>query len=451
MVQTTCYQEKEFPSKIKVLLTFRVVIITVFLGGLFLALPRLELNDPSFKGIISLIILTYLITIVYSLALKRIRNLYLFSYFQILGDLLIETGIIYFTGGIESPFSFLYILSIIAASIIIYRPGGYLIASVATILYGVMANLEFYQFIKPVAIQLMVYGTISPQYFLYKVFLNICAFFLIAFLGGYLAESLKRVDRELIEKKSDLIEMEEQVRRADRLAAIGRIAAGMAHEIRNPLASISGSIQLLKEDLQLDGSYQKLMDIVLTETERLDRIITDFLTYARPVPPQLQPCNLNNLIKETIILIRNSPYYSPPIAIELSLTEKEAAILIDPHQIKQVLWNLSINALQAMPSGGILRLSTRWLEDAGRYHEKRWSKGLNSPVAEIVVADTGIGIPSQDRPRIFDPFFTTKDYGYGLGLAIVYRIIEEHKGYIEVESKEGKGTSFHILLPSQQI
>jgi two-component system sensor histidine kinase PilS (NtrC family) len=317
----------------------------------------------------------------------------------------------------------------------------------AAILYGITANLEFYQVITPVAIPQRVAGIISAQYFLYKVFLNISAFFLIAFLSGYLAENLKRAGRELVEKKSDLIEMEEQVRRADRLAAIGRIAAGMAHEIRNPLASISGSIQLLKEEMPLDGSYQKLMNIVLTETDRLDQIITDFLTYARPAPPQLQPCNINNLLKETITLAMNSPYYSSQITIELSLAEKETEILIDPHQMKQVFWNLSINALQAMPSGGTLRLSTRWLEKSWQDADKNRYRNLNSPLTEIIIADTGIGIPSQDKPRIFDPFFTTKDNGSGLGLAIVYRIIEEHKGYIEVDSKEGEGTSFHIWFP----
>ena len=451
MAQTIYHQDKDLLFKIKVLLAFRVIIITVFMGGAFLASPRIELHNPSFQGIISLIILTYLSTIAYSLALKKIRNLYLFSYLQILGDLLIETGIIYFTGGIESPFSFLYTLSIIAASIIIYRPGGDFIASMATILYGLIANLEFYQIITPLAISQRVTGIISAEYFLFKIFLNISAFFLIAFLSGYLAQSLKRTGRELVEKKIDLIEMEEQVRRADRLAAIGRIAAGMAHEIRNPLASISGSIQLLKEELSPDGPYQKLMDIVLSETDRLDRIITDFLTYARPAPPHLQPCNINNLLKETIALIMNSPYYLPQIAIELSLDKKETEILIDPNQIRQVFWNLSINALQAMPSGGSLRLSTRWLEKPWKDTDKKWHKNLNLPLAEIIIADTGIGIPSQDKPRIFEPFFTTKDNGSGLGLAIVYRIIEEHRGYIEVDSKEGEGTSFHIWLPSQQI
>jgi two-component system sensor histidine kinase PilS (NtrC family) len=449
MAKIICHQDRDLLFKIKVLLSLRVTIITVFMGGLFLSLPRIELYNPSFQGIVSLIILTYLSTIAYSLILKTIENLYLFSYLLILGDLLIETGIIYFTGGIESPFSSLYILSIIAASIIIYRSGGYIIASIASILYGIVADLGYYQIIAPIAIPQREVEMISAQYFLYKVFLNISAFFLIAFLGGYLAESLKRTGKELVEKESDLIEMGDQVRRADRLAAIGRIAAGMAHEIRNPLASISGSIQLLREELPLDASYQKLMNIVLTETDRLNRIITDFLTYARPAPPQLQACDINNLLKETIALIKNSPYYSSQIAIELSFAQKEAEIMIDSNQMKQVFWNLSINALQAMPSGGILRLSTRWLENPWKDPDKKIYKNLHSPLTEIIISDTGIGLPDQDKFRIFDPFFTTKDNGSGLGLAIVYRIIEEHKGYIEVDSKEGEGTSFHIWLPQR--
>jgi two-component system sensor histidine kinase PilS (NtrC family) len=447
MIQMALYQNKDLLSKLKFLLLARVVVITVFMGGLFLVSPKAEFT-LSLKWIVSLIIFTYFLTIIYSVALTRVKNLYLFSYIQILGDLLIETGIIFWTGGIESPFSFLYSLSIISASIMIYRRGGYFIASIASILYGVIANLEFYQVITPLINHPIVEKTISPQFFLYQVFLTISAFFLIASLSGYLSESLKRTGNELLEKRSNLVEMEEQVRRADKLAAIGRIAAGMAHEIRNPLASISGSIQMLKEILPLNGSSQKLMDIVLTETERLDRIIKDFIAYARPTPPQLQLCNINSLLDETIILIKNSPEYCPQIVLNLSLVEEGLVIWVDPDQIKQVFWNLSINALQAMPSGGTLSISTRWVEYPGRESHKTQSHNFHMPGAEIIIADTGIGISSQDKLRIFDPFFTTKDNGSGLGLAIVYRIIEEHKGFITVESQEGEGALFRIWLPT---
>jgi len=431
---------KDVLSRLKLLLLLRVAVITILLGSLFLVAPKTGLT-LSIRGISCLIMLTYLLTIVYALLLNRIKNLYLFSYLQIIADLLIESGIIFCTGGVESPFIFLYILSIIAASILIYRRGGYLIASLASILYGTMANLELYHLITPLMLHPLGPMTESPQFFLYKVGLTISAFFLVASLSGYLAENLKRVGY-------DLEEMEEQVRRADRLAAIGRMAAGMAHELRNPLASISGSIQLLKDELPLNGDHQRLMDIILTETERLDRIIKDFLAYARPTPPQLRPCQINGLVEETVTLIKNNPDYSTRgIDFQLSLMREGDQIWADPDQLKQVLWNLCINAIEAMPAGGQIGIITRQAPNPWRDLARYPIKAGREKGVEVIITDTGMGIDSKDKAHIFDPFFTTKTQGSGLGLAIVHRIIEEHGGYIKVDSNQGEGAAFHIWLP----
>jgi two-component system sensor histidine kinase PilS (NtrC family) len=225
--------------------------------------------------------------------------------------------------------------------------------------------------------------------------------------------------------------MEEQVRRSDRLAAVGELAAGMAHEIRNPLASLSGSIQLLSEGLRLEGDERELMTIVTREVGRLNALITDFLLYASPRPPQLRAVELPDLVGETVTLLRQARGDAWRIAVERE-GEGPVRVEVDPQLMRQVFWNLSLNALEAMPAGGdlVIRLS-------------RVPAGV-----AVTFADTGTGIPAAEMPKIFTPFHSTKEGGTGLGLAVVFRIVEAHGGQIEVESRPGRGTVVRVLLPA---
>ena len=237
-----------------------------------------------------------------------------------------------------------------------------------------------------------------------------------------------------------LREMEEDLKRADRLAAIGTLAAGMAHEIRNPLASISGSIEILREEM--DGAVQKkqLMDIILREVDRLNSLIADFLLFARPMPPGRELIHLTGIVEEILAVFSHSPNFRPGIRL-IKKYHDDLTMLGDAQQIKQVFWNLFINAAEAMPDGGELRIELR------RKLPSEFSNEAKQ--GEIQISDTGMGIRETEINRIFDPFFSTKEKGTGLGLAILHKIIENYGGKIMVRSHPGKGTTFTIYLPIQ--
>jgi len=243
--------------------------------------------------------------------------------------------------------------------------------------------------------------------------------------------------------------MEEQMKRFDKMAAIGLLAAGMAHEIRNPLASLSGSIQMLKSELPLDPQQQKLMEIILRESERLNALITDFLLFAQPPQTNKRPWEIKKTIEETIDLLIHSPSFHEGIRIHRPSTRENIQALIDPDQMKQVFWNLLMNAAQAMFNGGEIRIYL------GKQNGISWETGLPLPIqkkekewVKISITDSGNGIAAQEKEKIFEPFFTTKENGTGLGLSIVHKIIENHNGVIKVESELGKGSTFTIFLPA---
>lgn len=227
-------------------------------------------------------------------------------------------------------------------------------------------------------------------------------------------------------------EMEDQVKRADRLAAIGELAARMAHEIRNPLTAVSGSIEMLQGRLVLPDKDRRLMEIVLKETERLNLLLGDFLLYAKPSASRMEDLALNELIEDTLELFSKS---SPAGAITLNRKiEKHIWLLGDPKQITQMLWNLLKNAAEAAGEAGRIEVKLRQETEGG------W--------IALEIEDSGPGIPVELRQQVFQPFFTTKTKGTGLGLAMVRRIAEEHQGSVEVKEGPEGGTLFCVRLPS---
>ena len=235
-------------------------------------------------------------------------------------------------------------------------------------------------------------------------------------------------------------EMEKHIKMVDRLAAVGRLAAGMAHEMRNPLASLSGSIQVLKDGLELDERDERLMDIAMRETERLNSLITDFMLFAQPGLANKEIVHIDRIIGDTLDELICRPEWSKDIKTMQNISTN-VQIEVDPRQLRQALWNLFVNAIQAMPQGGELKID---VEEAA--HELD-SRDQAKDCIKIGVSDTGLGIPKDHLDKIFDPFFTTKDEGAGMGLAITYRIIESCQGKIVVNSEVGQGTSFSIFLP----
>jgi two-component system sensor histidine kinase PilS (NtrC family) len=229
--------------------------------------------------------------------------------------------------------------------------------------------------------------------------------------------------------------LEEISRRQDRLAAVGRVAASIAHEIRNPLAAMRGSIQVLRSEVDGDSAQAELMEIILRESDRLNRIITDYLTYARPRASTLVSVDVSDLLRETFTLLRHSDEMHADHRLEADLPEAPVIAEVDAAQIKQVFWNLARNALQAMPGGGTLHVELR-REPSGRLR--------------IIFTDTGRGMTHDQVEHLFEPFSSTTG-GTGLGLSIVYQIIREHGGTINVRSREGKGTTITVELPGSKM
>ena len=228
---------------------------------------------------------------------------------------------------------------------------------------------------------------------------------------------------------TNLRRMEEAVRRSDRLAAVGQLAAGLAHEIRNPLASMTGSIELLASAPQLGEQDRRLMQIVLRESERLETLVREFLDFARPKQIDFKRVALAPLVSELLEVFKPAAF-AAGISLVPELDE-QLEVRGDEGQIRQLLWNLLRNAADATPPGGQVHVRVR----------------ARNGEAQLVVQDSGSGISDADRARIFEPFFTTKEHGSGLGLAIVHRTVEAHGGRVELESWPGRGSTFIVILP----
>ncbi len=232
---------------------------------------------------------------------------------------------------------------------------------------------------------------------------------------------------------TEIRSMEESVRRKDRLAAVGRVAAGLAHEIRNPLGAMRGAIQVLESQTKKDSAQANLMDIILRESDRLNKIITNFLTYARPRMSNFSEVDVREAINDTITLLEHSPDVNDTHKLKADVPDNPVIVSADISQLKQIFWNLSRNSLQAMTDGGELKVSLKTLE--------------NNRI-RIVFSDTGCGMSPEQVEQLFEPFSKSTTGGTGLGLSIVYQIIRDHNGTINVSSVENKGTKITIELPS---
>jgi len=537
------------------LIAIRVVISTILLGsatfmrvtdaGSFAA-------DPFFF----LIGLTYALTIGYALALRLVERHRWLIDLQLGFDALLVSAFIYFTGGITSYFTSLYVLPVIAASTIQLRRGALLVATLSTVLYG---GLVLAQYLAASGLRadpwLAAYSQSLPSGSMarYTVTLNVFGLFAVALLAGTLANSLRSAGAQLEQASTEIADLqalnqhvidslqsglattdqslriltfnrgaetitgvsapaavgrsivdvlqlsepamasiqsdlrskgarrrhEFRYRSVDnrgelaigltathletpggrvgllftfqdvtaikklerdaaiqqRLAAVGEMAAGIAHEIRNPLASMSGSIQILRQELPLSSEQEQLMDIVLRESERLNTTIRSFLAYARPQRFQIERFDVRRALNDTALLLRNSAEVLEGHDITIDLPANELWYDADEGQIKQIVWNLATNGLRAMPSGGRLHL-------AGTFEPA--SAGV-----VLTVSDEGIGIPAEELDALFQPFHGTFAKGSGLGLAIVHRIVSDYSGEIRVSSQQGAGTTVSVRLPAR--
>jgi two-component system, NtrC family, sensor histidine kinase HydH len=276
-----------------------------------------------------------------------------------------------------------------------------------------------------------------PVYDALDSYLDVAVFGLVGLLTGVLSDR-ERKQRRMVEATSAELEVlyrqlqanYEQMKRADRMAALGHISAGLAHEIRNPLAAIDGAAGILQRRANEDGRDTEFLDIVQAESRRLNKLLTNFIDFARPRSPDLRSASVEELFDSTIVLASHAAR-ERAIDFKKRLEPGSSSLLCDPEQIKQVLLNLTLNAIQAMPEAGEISFSAA--------HE---GKDL-----VIRVQDQGSGIRQEDADSIFDPFFTTKENGTGLGLSVAYQIVEQHGGRLQLESSSSQGATFVVRLP----
>jgi len=275
----------------------------------------------------------------------------------------------------------------------------------------------------------------------FNQYAEIVLYHALALVIGFLAQKDRRRRQELEKATAELAEAYrklqatyEQLKRADRLAALGQLSAGIAHEIRNPLGSIKGSIEILEGEIAADSPKREFIRIIKEETARLNSIVGEFLKFARPPKPSMAPFSLNELIDSTLVLLQRQAQQSG-VEIRTMLDPALPALSLDPDQIRQVLLNVMLNGIQAMPEGGVLEIrSTRNAEDG----------------VLVEISDTGAGVPEPDLDQIFDPFFTTKPGGSGLGLFISHQLVQNHGGRISARRNACAGMTFRIDLPRRE-
>lgn len=405
----------------------RVVFSVILLGSTLYAHYRADkASDLS-----SIIVFYYLIVFIFGLSIfyafifKRIRRQALFTYIQFVIDAFIVTLIIFITGGFYSIFSFLYLVVIIYASMILYFKGGVFIAGASSFFYAALILLEFTTTIMPPLED--VSGAAPPSQalstILFRILITSAACFAVAILSGLLTEQNRKSQLELRA-------MEASLKRVEKMAYMGEMAAGLAHEIKNPLASLVGSIQMLKEDLRYDADHERLMEIILRETDRLSTLVNDFLFFARPPAGKPERVKLNKTINEVTDLFEKDPTHSKKFRLQKDLLV-DIWVLIDPTHLSQVLWNLLLNAAEAIADDGCIEIKTL---------------AIKNSFVQIQVRDNGCGMQPDVAQSIFDPFYTTKPEGTGLGLSIVHRILESYSSRLDVDTEPGKGTIFSFTL-----
>jgi len=535
----------DLEARLKKLMFFRVVMVTTLL---FIATYVEAVSETLLRvnPIYFVIGATYALTVGHALALRFVPSRAALAYAQVLGDLLILTGLVYFFGGVRTGFLLLYPLSVLSATMLVPRRGAMVIAGVATVLYGGLLAAVRLGILGPAGLADV--PDLPDRPLFYSVFILGVACATVALLGSYLAESLQHAGERLEEVTGEVADLRElnqiivdsiqsgllmtdgqgrirhlnafgegilgrrapevlgrslrdmlgspllgraelqaraatralarleiayehpqngelnlgvsvtplatgegpqggylvvfqdltevrrlevEVRTNEKLAAVGEMAAQLAHEIRNPLGSIRGSAQVLAGEPGFGDEQGRLLSIISRESKRLSDTLNRFLFQARSTGRPRDVVDLRPLLEQALTLLRNGPEIGPDHVVTLEADEGPHLCLADPDQITQVFWNLARNALEAMPDGGDLDIRLR--QKGGEVF--------------FVVRDEGRGMVREEQRRVFEPFASSNPMGTGLGLAIVYRIVREHGGDIAVRSEPARGTEVEVRLP----
>ncbi|MEW6260955.1 MAG: ATP-binding protein [Thermodesulfobacteriota bacterium] len=415
-------------DRLKFLMVFRIVFSSLLLGSTIYVQQRADLLK-SHTGLIILYgiaVSVFVLSILYAAAFSYIRRVDRFALMQLIFDVSLCSLLIYCTGSFSSAFSFMYLLVIVTSGVLLFQPGSLLIALLANLQYAAMLFLEWAAVIAPPGEAMHDLGPRDFHQIIYKIAVLFAASLAVAYLSGYLAEQTRKT-------KQELQVMTDHVNRVKRLAVLGEMAAGLAHEIKNPLASLVGAVTMLQDHPENEAIRERLMRIITREAGRLNRLLGDFLFFARPPAATPQQIDLSIAVNEVLDLFEQAPQRSRRIRVVRHI-DPSLVLNIDPSHLHQVLWNLLLNAAEAIQD-----------EETG---EIVVSASTQRQGIVLEVSDTGSGIPKERLARIFDPFFTTKTEGTGLGLSIVHRILEQYNGRIEVISHQHSGTTMKIVFPS---
>lgn len=421
------YPVNNFSKKLKWLMLSRLLFAVFLMGGtiVYRANEHLPYLAKPFVYLYWLIAWILILSICYALIFEYFKNDTAFAYMQVVIDTLIVTAIVFLTGCLSSIFTFLYLIVIICASMFLSRKGSLVIAALCSMQYGLVVDLTYYKLISN---NWILSGDYAESYEWNQVIYKICtvmlACFMTALLSSYLAEQERRA-------QSELSLMESYLKRVENMAVAGEMAAGLAHEIKNPIASLSGSIQLLLESGDYSPVQTKLMQIVDREAGRLDRLVSEFLLFARPKKGAIEAVCVSTILGEIIEQCLNDSKFTDTITIKNAI-DADLWTEMDPGHLRQIVLNLMLNAAEAME------------DDSGEISVKAYA--LKSGFVRIKIIDTGVGMNDDLVNSIFDPFFTTKTRGTGLGLSIVYRLLETYGYQIDVKSKEGLGSEFQLRL-----
>ncbi|MGD9056745.1 MAG: ATP-binding protein [Desulfobacterales bacterium] len=416
-------------TKIKWLISIRILFSFLLLGAAIIqqmgksAAPM----DRSLVVLYGLIAAIFLLSVVYSAFVKRVKNIILFAFIQTGIDTFFVTLIVFLTGGFVSVFSFLYLVVIIYSSMLLPMWGAMVIAALCSLQFGALVEMEYFGLLSPIGTNgnLLASAFDWSQIFL-KLIITMTACFAVAFLSSLLSEQTRKT-------KEELRAMEGHVKRVEKMAAIGEMAAGLAHEIKNPLAALTGSIQLLKEDMRYDSDQARLMQIILREADRLSSLANSFLFYARPPAGKVESIELSRALLEIVELFEIDGSNNGRIKTTKNISS-DVWITMDPGHLHQIMWNLLLNAAEAIDGDGNIEIEMF---------------PIKNKYACVKISDNGCGISAETLKTIFDPFFTTKPNGTGLGLSIVHRILEANNAWLNVESQINKGTT--ITLHFKQI
>ena len=374
-----------------------------------------------------LIIATYILSILYLLLYYWGKYPTFQVSLQIFFDLLLITAFVYVSGGLRGSFYFLYIFGIIAASIVLSKRAAYLTAALSGVLFGVLVNGMHLGFLPYLGSDQPT--ELSPGTVINNIFISWSMFFIVAFLVNYMKDGLRRTAEKL-----RLAERELEIKK--RLALAGEFSAHLAHEIRNPLATISGSVQVLRGGLDLSGEQKELMDNIVEQSGRVSHSIEQFLSLVSPDRNTFSDMDLASVLEETLLLLEDNGELNGSFQVSGNYKVSRVPYFGNAKQFRQMFWNLLRNVIKAAPEGGSINIDF----DQDQKNE-----------VQLKIVDTGNGLEDEERNRLAEPFLSTEfQSGMGIGMAIVHRIVDDYGGKIRVRPGRERGTEVVIVLPKLQ-